>query len=204
MRDSLSVFLFAEDGAHEALLVPLTARIASDEGVRSSLRVVSAQGGHGRAIQELRTWQHVRSRVAVPTTPDLLVVAIDTNCGRFVDTRQQIRDAMHPDLCNALVTACPEPHIERWYMADPESFNDVVGSNPNVGREKCARERYKKILMDAIGAAGYPTALLEGTDFALDIATKMDLYRAGKNCPSLGTFVQELRMKIRRITTPSV
>ena len=164
-----------------------------------SVKVVSSQGGHGRAITELVTWQIARSAASVPSTPDVLVVAIDTNCSRFTETRQEIEKAVRTDLLDFLSTACPEPHIERWYMADPESFRAVVGTVPVLGPEKCARERYKKILSDTIERAGYPRAFLDGTEFAREIVDGMDLYRAGKNIRSIGAFIEDLRNRLRRL-----
>ena len=197
MSDNHSVLLFAEDHAHESLLTPLIGRIASEEGVTVSVDIVSSQGGHGRAISELGTWQLARAAASVPNTPDLLIVAIDTNCSRFTETRQEVHKAVHAGLLDLLVAACPEPHVERWYMADPESFRAVVGAVPLLGPEKCVRERYKKILADTIQRAGHPRAFLDGTEFASEIVAEMDLYRAGKSSRSLGAFVEDLRNRLR-------
>lgn len=196
------VLLFAEDQAHESFLTPLIDRVAAEEGAQVSVQVSSAQGGHGRAISELVTWQVARSAAAVPSAPDLLIVAIDTNCSRFAETRQEIRKVVRADILDLLVAACPEPHIERWYMADPESFQVVVGEGPILGPEKCARERYKKILSDTIERAGYPGAFLDGTEFARDLVAGMDLYRAGKNSRSLGAFIEDLRNRLRQLAAP--
>ena len=40
---------------------------------------------------------------------------------------------MEPDFYGLLVAACPDPHIERWFLADPPSFHEVVGHWPVVG-----------------------------------------------------------------------
>ena len=76
--------LFAEDQAHESLIGALIKRIAEEEGVQTTCRTRSARGGHARAIREFRLYQRFisSSRLDVPT-PDLIVVAIDTNCSEF-------------------------------------------------------------------------------------------------------------------------
>jgi hypothetical protein len=93
--------------------------------------------------------------------------------------------------------ACPDPHVERWYLADPASFQVVVGRRPKVGKKKCARDHYKDLLSTAIQQAGYP-ATLGGIEFAPELVEGMDLYRAKKNDHSLGALLDDLRNQLRR------
>jgi len=51
------------------------------------------------------------------------------------------------------LVACPDLHVERWY-ADPQSFETVVGSLPDVSGRKCARDHYERVLADAIAQGG--------------------------------------------------
>ena len=94
------------------------------------------------------------------------------------------------------VIACPEPHIERWYLADPESFRTVVGFRPNPGRKKCDRGRYKQMLAQAVVKGGFPPTL-GGVEFAPDIVDAMDLYRAGRAEHSLKDFQTRLTQLLR-------
>jgi hypothetical protein len=94
--------------------------------------------------------------------------------------------------------ACPDPHIERWYLADPESFKDVVGHRPTIARKKCARDYYKDALAKVVRKAGYP-ATLGGIEFAQELVERMDLYRAGRNERSLKAFVDDLRGRLRTL-----
>lgn len=96
-----------------------------------------------------------------------------------------------------LVTACPDPHIERWYLADPQSFQTVVGTHPGGSRRKCARDPYKQLLASAVATAWHP-ATLGGIEFERELADEMDLFRAGKNDSSLRVFVRALRKGLRR------
>lgn len=73
--------------------------------------------------------------------------------------REEIRKATRAHLLNPLVTGCPNPHVERWFPADPDSFHQVVVYRPAVGREKCEREHYKRLLVEAVRKANQPAAI---------------------------------------------
>jgi len=196
MSSAVPIDLFVEDRAHEALLVPLIRRIASQEGVDVDLRVRSARGGHGKAIGEFRVYQQLLEKAAIQDPPPaLIVVGIDGNCVTYAMKRSEIQDATRASFRDRVVAACPDPHIERWFLADAESFHEVVGHRPAVGRKKCARDHYKQLLGRAIRDGGHPTTL-GGIEFAAELVDRMDLYRAGKADGSLKAFVEDLRAKL--------
>ncbi len=196
MSRPLTVELFAEDRGHEALLVPLIERIGRELGVAVHVNVRCARGGHGRALQEYRNYQTLLTAGWVgQDAADLLVVAIDGNCSTFRRMRREIQDATREVLRGRVVAACPDPHVERWYLADPQSFAQVVGPPPPLGKRKCQRDHYKQVLSRAIREAGHPPTL-GGVEFAKELAEEMDLYRASKNDRSLGAFLDDLRGKL--------
>jgi hypothetical protein len=198
MNSPVKVDLFVEDRAHEEFLKPLLARIADEEDVAVAVRVRSARGGQGRAVEEFKLYQALVERGAAGAThPDLLIVGIDGNCTTFAKKRAEIRSAATATFSDRLVVACPDPHVERWYLADPDSFQSVVGRRPTVGKKKCARDYYKGALAKAVRDAGHPVTL-GGVEFAPELVDGMDLYRAGKNDHSLGAFVDDLRGKLRQ------
>lgn len=198
MISRIRVDLFVEDRAHEEFLKPLLARIAKEENVGVDVRVRSARGGHGRAMAEFQLYQDlIEKTAAVWGHPDLMVVAIDGNCSTFTEKRKEIHDAAKPAFSRQLIAACPDPHVERWFVADPDSFHAVVGCRPAVGEKKCVRDYYKKVLSDAVRKAGYPVTL-GGIEFAAELVAAMDLYKAGKNDHSFGAFVDDLRGKLRQ------
>ncbi|MDE2822676.1 MAG: hypothetical protein OXK79_04145 [Chloroflexota bacterium] len=198
MNRPLRVDMFVEDRAHEDLLRPLIRRVAQGEGRQLSLQVRSGRGGHGRAIREFKNYQVLASKGLVgSSSPDLLVVGIDGNCTSFAQMRAEIEQATRGEFRHLLVTACPDPHVERWYMADPQSFHEVVGLTPVVGQRKCEREHYKRLLSSAVTEAGHPPTL-GGIEFARDLVEKMDFFRAGKTNPSFNAFLQELRGGVKR------
>ena len=202
MSNQVIVDLFVEDRAHESFLEPLLMRIAreQDQDIEMKIRVRSARGGHSRAIAEFELYQKfVTKSLLGNASADIVVVAIDGNCSTFSVARRRIQDATVPMLRDRLVIACPDPHIERWYVADPESFETAVGHRPNVGDKKCARDHYKQILTTAIQQAGHQV-ILGGVEFAPELVEDMDLYQAGRNDSSLKAFLDDLRVRLRQIT----
>lgn len=199
MSDVLVVDLFVEDRAHEEFLKPLVERVATEEDVRVKVRVRSARGGHARAINEFRQHQKLIERGAVgEPSPELVIVAIDGNCTTFANKRKEIARATIQGLQERVIAACPDPHVERWYLADPDSFQQVVGYRPAFGREKCKRDHYKELLASAVRKAGHPPTL-GGIEFAGELVRAMDLYRAGRNDRSLKTFLDDLRDRLQTL-----
>lgn len=198
MSETLLVEFFVEDNAHQQLLVPLARRVAREEEVRLRCRVRNARGGHAGAMGSFKRYQLLCEKGVVGReVAALLVVAIDGNCSSFTETRKNIRSATRDSFAHMLVTACPDPHIERWYLADPQSFRDVVGTLPSVGSRKCIRNHYKQMLATAVAGGGHPPTL-GGEEFGRELADSMDLFRAGKNDSSLKAFVEDLREGLRR------
>lgn len=199
MSERLRVDLFVEDRAHEEFLDPLLRRIAREESVEVAVRVRSARGGHARAIAEFRLYQTLAQKGALgDDKPDLVVVGIDGNCTTFARKRSEIESATQPPFRDKLVVACPDPHVERWFLGDPQSFEMVVGHQPALGKRKCARGHYKALLAKAVRLGGHP-ATLGGIEFAREIADGLDFYRAGKSNPSFGAFMDDLRGALRRL-----
>ena len=202
MSNQVIVDLFAEDRAHESFLEPLLMRIAreQDQDIKMEIRVRSARGGHGRAIAEFETYQKfVTKSLLGNESADIVVVAIDGNCSTFPVARRRIQDATVPMLRDRLVIACPDPHIERWYVADPDSFETIVGYRPRVGSRKCARGHYKQILTTTIRQAGHQV-ILGGVEFAPELVEGMNLYQAGIRDSSLKAFLDDLRAMLRQVT----
>jgi hypothetical protein len=197
MSRPLVLDLFVEDRAHEELLKPLVERVAREENLGVTVRVRSARGGRGRALEEFRLYQRLVERGAT-ARPDLVVVGIDGNCATFARKRQEVVSATKPAFADRVVAACPDPHVERWYLVDPDSFRHVVGYRPTLGRKKCARDHYKKLLADAVRRAGHPPTL-GGIEFAREIAVGIDWYRAGTTDHSFRAFIDELRDKLRTL-----
>lgn len=190
------VDLFCEDRAHEAFIRAMIQRIGRDEGARVLVRVRSAQGGHPRAIKEFRRYQQAAVHME-GSAADALVVAIDGNCSSFAAARDRVIQATSESSRHLLVVASPDPHIERWYLADPEAVGKVAGHNPGKLPAKCERHYYKNKLRATISKGGTPSTL-GGPEIAEDLVAEIDLYKAGKNDSSLGAFLDDLRNRYRQ------
>jgi len=200
MSDPIIIDLFVEDQAHEDLLRPMVRRLGAEEGRSVRIRVRSARGGRGRALTEFEVYQKSMLNGLSDAVPHIIVAAIDANCASYQATRQDIADTCDPRFVELCVAACPDPHIERWYLADLPTFHRVVGTTPTFPREKCERDFYKHVLAQAVIDGGNPPTL-GGLEFAEELAQNMDLHRAGRSETSLGHFVTDLRGKLRLLSS---
>ena len=193
---SVVVDIFCEDAAHELFLRALVGRLAREARETPRVNTRSARGGKGRSLGELKKYADTVKTTFV-TMPDVLVAAIDTNCDPWTKARDQILSTAGEALRDRTVPACPDPHVERWYLADPVSFHRVIGTKPVLPRKpKCGRGEYKAILRKAIKDAGHPL-LQGGIEFAAEIVAAMDLHRAARNDGSLSDFLDTLRNRLR-------
>ena len=184
MRD---VALFVEDFAHRQFVGALMKRLASKRGIKTRLDWRNALGGHGKVAQEFaRYTRDVKRQGGRP--PDLLVVATDANCEGLTARAREFPDGVGP---TPLVRAIPDPHIERWLLLDGAAFKSAVGRGCDAPDLKCDRDRYKRLLIEAIRAAGI-APILGGMEFAEDIAREMSLTRAASADKSFKRFVDAL------------
>lgn len=197
MASRVRVDLFCEDLGHEQFCRALISRLARQEGVGLSLSVQSGRGGAGRALQELKAWQRAARKLA-PEGPDLLVVVLDANCEGWNAARNAVAKTVDASIFPRSVVGCPDPHIERWCIADPPTFRTVVGGDAPADPGKCEKNLYKRLLREAIERAGQ-VVLGDGMEFAPDLVEAMDLYRAARAQQSLRNFVDELTGALRGI-----
>lgn len=184
MRD---VALFVEDYAHRQFVGVLVERLARKRGIETRLDWRNALGGHGKVAQEFARYMRDLDRQG-GRPPDLLVVATDANCEGPNARAQKFPDGVGP---TPLVRAIPDPHIERWLLLDGAAFKSAVGRGCDAPDLKCDRNRYKRLLIEAIRAAGI-APILGGIEFAEDIAREMSLTRAARADRSFKRFVDAL------------
>lgn len=199
MASVANIDLFVEDEAHEAFIGALVRRLRREAQVQAEVHVRWATGGHGHVLSQLGLFQKAIEKFpGMFSLPHILVVATDANCQRYAKRKREIMAILTPSFAPRTVIACPDPHVERWYIADPPSFKEVVGVAPRSHRRTCQRDLYKHILVEAIRKAGHvPT--LGGIEFAQDLVEHMDLARAGRAEQSLDKFVSDLRQRVRSL-----
>ncbi len=181
---------FVEDVYHREFLGALVQRLATLYKVQVEMNFVSAHGGHGRVLYELR--QHMLDlQRNKSSSSDLFIVATDGNCKGYVGRRQEI-DKVVKDFSGALVYAIPDPHIERWLLLDSSAFKTVLGKGCSAPLQKCQRDLYKRLLGDAIrNAVG--NATFSGIEYIADLVNAMNLDYLERAEESLGRLLKELR-----------
>lgn len=198
MPEPLTVGYFLEDYAQRDFITSLVERVARDLGIEVAHDVRNATGGKGRAVSELRSYLRDARGGRVQEQP-ILVVAIDGNCTSFQARRKEIEQTgEQTGYRGTLVCAVPDPHIERWYLADAEGFKSAIeGSRPpELPAHKCERGLYKQALRDAFRDADI-IPQLGGAEYAREIVSQMDFFRAGKEDAALKHFLDELRMALQ-------
>jgi hypothetical protein len=191
MARRIVVDLFCEDAGHEAFARALIDRLADEEGLaRPDVRARSVRGGHGKAVSELRAWFQWTSRSPLEKG-DMLLAMIDANSDGWNARHQELDDAVPPGRYAAVALACPDPYVEAWCAADPPAIRKALGVTlpavPSAGKS-----RYKRWLREALEAAGQ-VVLGDAMDISSSLVPHIDLFRAGKNSPSLKHCVDELR-----------
>ena len=186
------IALFVEDRAHKEVIGALVSRIAADHEIEVHLDWRSSTGGHGMVAQQLRSflaeWDRHSGMGHGVGRPDLIVAATDANCQGYTRRANEIRPGSGP-VETAL--AIPDPHIERWLLLDGAAVKRVLGRGCDAPDQKCARGRYKEMLVRVVQDAGVEP-LFGGIEFAAEIVREMDLTEAARHDRSLGRFLGDL------------
>lgn len=200
MARRIPVDLYCEDSGHELFVTALIRRLAAEEDVAVDLKTRNSRGGHGRAVTELKVWQQAVARGQPSRRPELLVLVIDCNSAEWSEAHKELQRIVDHAIFPRSVVGCPDPHVERWCIADPSSFREVIGVAPLADPGRRERSFYKKLLRESI-LAGDQTILTNEMEFAPDLVRAMDFYRVGKNKNqrSLKLFIDDLRKAIRSL-----
>ncbi len=190
------VDLFCEDAAHEAWARALLTRLAGEQEVEVSIQVASARFGVGRLKRELHAYERLLENEG--GLPDLLVVIVDANAAGVAARRAEITAAIDLDAFPVVAVGAPDPCVEHWLLADPTSFAERFGEQPNLP-ETSHCNQWKAALVNALEHAG-EIVTGGGGEFAEEIVAVMDLYRAGKTSRSLKQFVDDLRAALKQLT----
>lgn len=194
---------FLEDVGQEAFIITLANRIA--EGVGLTAQDLhhdprSVIGGEGRAMSELRRFLLDVNR-GLERVFDVLIVAIDSNCQGYTEKRNEIlRVVEQTSYPGTVVCALPDPHIERWYLADPQALRQAIGADvqPEAPSYKCERGRYKQALRQALRQADI-VAPLGGAEYGPEVAGALDIYTVSQKDTAFKHFVEELRGSLSRL-----
>ncbi len=189
-----NINLFVEDVAHEDFLTALIQRLADEYNAEINIKASSVRGGHGTVITELRQYlrdlQHNREDL-----PDLVIVGTDSNCKGLSEREKEI-DQVTSNLTGVVISMIPEPHIERWLLLDSEAFKVVFGKGCQQPDQKCERDRYKNMLLNAIYQATM-TPPIDGIERVEELVNAMDLQRLKQSDTSIRRFLTALQRQFR-------
>lgn len=188
MRD---ITLFVEDYAHRQVIGTLVQRIALEHTVTVRLDWRNATRGYGAVVREFRTYLRDLARQE-DRFPDLIVLATDANCKGLNERTKEVEEVGSPEIPVPIISAVPDPHVERWLLLDGEAFKRVLGAGCDAPDQKCSRDRYKQRLIEAVSNAG-TVPKLGGIEYAEDIVREMNIDRATSMDRSLERFVAKLR-----------
>lgn len=187
--------LFLEDVAHERFVTSIVKKVAKDAGIAVTFDIRNASGGAPRMLAELRRFLRQYKKAGYAEY-DLLIVVQDTDCKGEGAVKNGVNSTLEKaEYLGETIVAAPDPHIEIWYLADPNAVQAVSGSDrlAPIPSGECDKDIYKHRMRNEFGDDP-----LGGTERALSIVAAMDMYRAGRNVRSLGNFVQELRGALAR------
>ena len=182
--------LFLEDVAQENFVTSVVKKVADESGIVVTFRIRNASGGAPRMLAELRRFLRQYGKPGY-AQHDLLIVVQDTDC----KGERAVKSGVNTSVARAgylgkIIVAAPDPHIEIWYLADPNAVQAVSGSDrlAQIPPGDCDKDIYKDRLLNE-----FRDNPLGGIESAASIVSAMDMYRAGRNVRSLGSFIQELR-----------
>lgn len=191
-----NISLFAEDEAHEDFLTALVYRLADDYHVKINLMPRSVRGGHGKVISELKQYQQ-DLQAYDEGSPDLIIVGTDSNCQRVSARKREIDQVISATFTDLVICAIPEPHIERWLLLDSAAFKTVLGKGCPAPDQKCERDRYKLLLIEAVRNAGV-VPISGGIEHTEALVNSMNLQRLETRNDSLGQLLKALQTQFKK------
>ena len=140
------VLLFVEDNAQEVFILALLERLIEEEGKRINdyeFIVLSSRGGGSiRAYKDFLKQAKERRHLDA----NVLIVGSDGNCNGFPKRKKQLLAASKSIPYPVVISAVPDPHIERWYLLDSQALAKAAGvpiraASPNV---KCDKNHFRR------------------------------------------------------------
>ncbi len=181
--------IFVEDRGHAVFLEALVQRLADQYRIPVLTRFGNATGGYGKIVSRLKEYIHDLQNDQ-EDQPDLLIVATDGNCKGYAGRKQEI-DSATKSYHGHLIYAIPDPHIERWLLLDSMAFKKVLGKGCSAPTQKCERNLYKRLLLEAVRNTGI-NPLLGGIEYTEDLVRAMNLEYLERTEDSLGKILKSL------------
>lgn len=192
------IALFCEDSFHEKFIGALLKRFEKHYGLSAASRFLSSQGGLPRMAGEFKVFLRDLARDR-QQLPDSVIVVVDANCLGHNERKASMDSALanYRQFQQIVSYAIPDPHIERWMLADPKAFHAVFGRGCTLPAVKCSKDEYKRLLRKEIRDSGIE-APLGGEEYAEEIVMAMNLPQVERREPSFGLFLKRLKALFNR------
>ena len=162
--------------------------------------MLSARGG--ASLSALRQFlKDARQRGHL--NADLLVVGVDANCKGFTQRRDFVLKAAAKSPYREIITAIPDPHVERWFLLDMAALSRAAGAPiaASVPSYKWKKNHYKNLLRQTFAGSGI-TPPLGGQEYGPLIARELDLFAAAKQDHGLADYLEQARAWLKRLRSP--
>ncbi len=129
LSKAVEVVYFCEDLAHENFLRGLIWRVAGETGFQSLKLFPGSVKGGSQVWKALTTYLRRFDAKSYTPSPDLLLVLIDSDCeAQATQTRlREITEGIRQRGTPQVVAGIPIPHVEAWYLCDPEAVWKALG-----------------------------------------------------------------------------
>ena len=128
-------------------------------------------------------------------------MGVDANCKGFTVRRDLVLKAAGKALpYREIITAIPDPHVERWFLLDMVALSNAAGAPvaASVPAYKCEKNHYKTLLRQAFAGSGIAPPL-GGLEYGPLVAQGMDLFAAAKLDHGLADYVEKARAWLKRL-----
>ena len=190
-----NISLFVEDQTHELFMLTLTQRLADMHHVQINLTPYNVRGGRGKVMRALKKYQRDLQDNR-EDLPDLIIVGTDGNCKKPPEREREINLVIPDNFTHLVISAIPDPHIERWLLLDSMAFRTVFGKGCPAPDQKCERDRYKRLLLNAIYEAGIDVSSTD-VEYIADLVREMNLQRMEQTDNSIGRLLEALQRRFR-------
>ncbi len=190
-----NISLFVEDQAHELFILTLTQRLADMHEVKINFTLYNVRGGRGKVMRALKKYQRdLQSNRE--DLPDLIIVGTDGNCKKPPEREREINLVISDDFAHLVISAIPDPQTERWLLLDSAAFREIFGKGCPTPDQKCERDRYKRLLLNAIYEAGIDPFSAD-LEYMADLVSEMNLQRMAQTDSSIGRLLEALQRQLR-------
>lgn len=196
-RYNISFGYFLEDRFHENFIRPLVVRISTENTLPQkfcSHKIEYARGGGsvGAFTKYIKEWKRGEKEPY-----GISVIAIDADKPGIRERIKLISDIIkNRSYLWPVVTAVPDPCIEKWLLLDPAVWSSVVGRPVNITlRANANCDEYKNKISGILNLLPTP-AYFDAWQFGPELVRAINVRRAKLTNRDFKRFVDDLRNQV--------